>query len=272
MLKASCHCGAIRIEIESAPQSLTECNCSICRRLGALWAYYRPAQIHIIAPNDATFAYSWGDNKLKFHQCKICGCTTHWQSNDVKLDRMAINARLLEEGWSGIPVRKFDGAQSWKYIEEDDESRITHALGGYSHLSYVYFGTNDLQRAITFYDAVFTPLGIKRCFMDDPEWDKLSAGWGIYEDDGRGELAFWISLPFNKQPASVGNGSMVAFRAQSWQQVDDFHAAALAHGGTSEGAPGLRLHYSPDFYAAYIRDPDGNKIAAICRGFESRVR
>jgi len=71
-------------------------------------------------------------------------------------------------------------------------------------------------------------------------------------------------------PASVGNGGMVALWASSWAQVDGFHAAALAHGGASEGAPGLRLLYNPDFYAAYVRDPDGNKLAVVCRGFTRR--
>lgn len=134
-------------------------------------------------------------------------------------------------------------------------------------LSYVYFGTNDLARAIAFYTAALAPLGMKRCVTGDPEWDKTSAGWGTYEDGGLRELAFWIGTPFNHEPATVGNGAMVAFRAQSWKAVDDFHAVALAQGGTSDGAPGLRLQYSPDFYAAYARDPDGNKIAAVCRGF-----
>lgn len=60
---------------------------------------------------------------------------------------------------------------------------------------------------------------------------------------------------------------MVALRADSWSQVNAFHAAALSHGGMNEGEPGLRLHYNPDFYAAYVRDPDGNKLAAVCRGF-----
>jgi catechol 2,3-dioxygenase-like lactoylglutathione lyase family enzyme len=136
-------------------------------------------------------------------------------------------------------------------------------------LSYVYFGTNDLERAVVFYDAALAQLGMKRCITGDPAWDRLSAGWGIYEEDGQRELAFWIGLPFDQQKAGVGNGSMVAFRADSWQQVDDFHAAALANGGRCEGAPGLRLHYSPDFYAAYVRDPDGNKVAVVCRGFKA---
>jgi catechol 2,3-dioxygenase-like lactoylglutathione lyase family enzyme len=135
-------------------------------------------------------------------------------------------------------------------------------------ITYVYFGTNDLERATKFYEATLTPLGLQRCITGDPEWDRICAGWGTYEDGGARELALWIGKPFNQQPATAGNGSMVAFTARSWAEVDDFHAAALAHGGSSEGAPGLRPHYSADFYAAYVRDPDGNKLAAVCRGFE----
>jgi catechol 2,3-dioxygenase-like lactoylglutathione lyase family enzyme len=134
-------------------------------------------------------------------------------------------------------------------------------------LTYVYFGTNNLERATKFYDATLAPLGMQRCVTGDSTWDGTSAGWGTYEQDGLRELAFWIGKPFDQQPATTGNGSMVAFRARSWREVDDFHAAALANGGSCEGAPGLRMHYNPDFYAAYVRDPDGNKLAAVCRGF-----
>ena len=134
-------------------------------------------------------------------------------------------------------------------------------------LSYVYFGTNDLERAVRFYQAVLSPLGMPRCITGDPEWDRISAGWGLYEDGGARELAFWIGKPFDQQPATAGNGSMVAFSARSWKDVDAFYAAALAHGGQGDGPPGLRAHYGPDFYAAYVRDPDGNKIAAVCRGY-----
>lgn len=133
-------------------------------------------------------------------------------------------------------------------------------------LSYVYYGTNDLPSAIAFYDAVLAPLGMKRVETNDPEWDKVSAGWGLYDDDRKEELAFWIGLPFDGNPASAGNGSMVAFRGKSRAAIDAFHAAALAHGGCCEGPPGLRPHYGPDFYVAYVRDPDGNKLAAVCWG------
>ena len=134
-------------------------------------------------------------------------------------------------------------------------------------LSYVYLGTNDLESAILFYDATLGALGLERCITGDPDWDSVSAGWGTYEDGGARELALWIGKPLNRQPATAGNGVMVAFRARSWKEIDDFHAAALASGGSSEGAPGLRPQYAPDFYAAYVRDLDGNKLAAVCRGF-----
>jgi catechol 2,3-dioxygenase-like lactoylglutathione lyase family enzyme len=134
-------------------------------------------------------------------------------------------------------------------------------------LSYVYLGTNDLERAKRFYDAALGALGMQRCVTDDPAWDRICAGWGIYEDDGVRELAVWVGLPFDEQSARSGNGTMVAFRAASWAEVDEFHAAALRNGGTCEGAPGLRPQYNTDFYAAYVRDTDGNKLAAVCRGF-----
>jgi catechol 2,3-dioxygenase-like lactoylglutathione lyase family enzyme len=133
--------------------------------------------------------------------------------------------------------------------------------------TYLYLGTNDLDRATRFYDATMSVLGHQRCITGDADWDRISAGWGIYKNDGAEELALWVGKPFDRQPATVGNGSMVAFRAESWRQVDDFHAAALANGGSSDGPPGLRPQYNPDFYAAYVRDPDGNKLAVVCRGF-----
>ncbi len=133
-------------------------------------------------------------------------------------------------------------------------------------LTYVYLGTNDLARASAFYDAALAPLGMSRCITGDPEWDRISAGWGTYVDGGQRELALWVGLPYDGRPASVGNGTMVAVRAATRGAVNAFHAAALAHGGRCDGPPGLRLQYAPDFYAAYVRDPDGNKLAAVARG------
>ena len=136
--------------------------------------------------------------------------------------------------------------------------------------AYVCLGTNDMERSCRFYDAVMATLGLARCDTSgEASWDGW-AGWGLYEDHGRRQDALWVCLPFDGRPASVGNGTMVAMQARSWRQVDDFFAAALAHGGESAGEPGLRLQYNPDFYAAYVRDPDGNKLAVVCRGFTAR--
>jgi len=133
--------------------------------------------------------------------------------------------------------------------------------------TYICLGTNDLERAIRFYDAALGALGLRRCGADDPDMAGTMAGWGTYENDGATEIALWVCRPFDGRAAIAGNGTMVALRATSWREVDAFHAAAIAAGGRSEGLPGLRLHYNPDFYAAYVRDPDGNKLAAVCRGF-----
>ena len=138
-------------------------------------------------------------------------------------------------------------------------------------LSYAYFGTHNLAQAQRFYDAALGAIGMRRCVTGDPDWDRVATGWGIYEDGGARELAFWVGLPFDGRPASVGNGSMVAFSAPSWDAVDAFHHAAITSGGTSDGAPALRADYGADFYAAYVRDPDGNKVAAVCRGFTART-
>lgn len=132
--------------------------------------------------------------------------------------------------------------------------------------TYICLGTNNLERSIRFYDPVLATLGLSRCITGDIEWDRSWAGWGTYNDGGVDETALWLCRPFDGKPATDGNGTMVALIAKSWSAVNDFHTAALANGGASEGAPGLRPQYNPDFYAAYVRDPDGNKLAAVCRG------
>ena len=123
--------------------------------------------------------------------------------------------------------------------------------------SYITLGTADISRARTFYDAVMATLGHSRVPGYD---DETSSAWGI--DDPGPHL--WVTAPFDGRAATVGNGTMVSFLAATRAAVDAFHAAALAHGGRDEGAPGLRPHYGPDFYTAYVRDPDGHKLNAVC--------
>jgi hypothetical protein len=81
------------MEIDTAPQTVSDCACSICRRKGALWAYYSPKQVRITG---ATSIYMWGDKALEFHSCKVCACSTHWSPVDKSRDRMGVNARMME--------------------------------------------------------------------------------------------------------------------------------------------------------------------------------
>ncbi|MCV2868231.1 VOC family protein [Defluviimonas sp. WL0002] len=119
---------------------------------------------------------------------------------------------------------------------------------------YITIGTNDLARAGRFYDAVMATLGFERAAENASEVG--------YRKPGE-RTRFWVTRPFDGRPATVGNGSMPAFDVADRAAVDAFHKAALANGGSDEGAPGLRP-YAPHFYACYVRDPDGNKLSAVC--------
>ena len=117
-------------------------------------------------------------------------------------------------------------------------------------LSSACLGTNDLARAGRFYDAVLAPLGLVRSYEDDRE-----IGFG---PEGA-KPCLWILKPYDGRPATWGNGTQLIFSAETTEAVHAFHAAALAHGGMDEGAPGPR-DYGPGYYGAYCRDPDGNKL------------
>ena len=117
------------------------------------------------------------------------------------------------------------------------------------HLS---LGTNDIARARRFYEAVFPVTGLH--LMQDKETEL------IY---GAGTFLVSLIVPINGHPATAGNGTHVAFAAEDRGMVHCFHAAALANGGTDDGTPGLRPEYDANYYGAFVRDPDGNKIEAV---------
>jgi hypothetical protein len=118
MLTASCHCGAVRIEVSRRPRSLTQCTCSICHRYGALWAYFTRRTARVFSARGVTSAYKWNDEVIEFHHCKKCGCLTHYQSTTKSRDsRIAVNARMLPAAdIAGVRIRTFDGAKTWKYL------------------------------------------------------------------------------------------------------------------------------------------------------------
>lgn len=118
-------------------------------------------------------------------------------------------------------------------------------------IKYTTLGTNDLQRAATFYDELLASLGAQRVI----ELERM-IGWA----NGPGAPVFSVIKPFDGSPATTGNGTMIAFHLDEPAQVDALHHKAIALGGADEGAPGLRFG---TFYAAYFRDLDGNKVALV---------
>ncbi len=118
-------------------------------------------------------------------------------------------------------------------------------------IGYVTLGTNDYERAKAFYDAVLGVLGAKRTMASDRMQGYGSVGGGPM-------LA--VCKPYDGGPATAGNGTMIALAANSREEVDRTHAAAMANGARDEGAPGLR---GETFYGAYFRDPDGNKLCVF---------
>ncbi|VAV93462.1 Lactoylglutathione lyase and related lyases [hydrothermal vent metagenome] len=124
-------------------------------------------------------------------------------------------------------------------------------------IGYATLGTNDLPRALEFYDALLSEIGAKRLMELDEN------GFTLYGVDMI-QPSLAITRPFNGEPATAGNGNMIGFLMQERAQVDSFHAKGLELGGSDEGAPGVRGDEGDQaFYAAYFRDPEGNKLAAF---------
>jgi len=119
-------------------------------------------------------------------------------------------------------------------------------------LGHLSFGVRDLGRAMAFYDPVMATIGFVRVWSDT-----TAVGYG---PPGGGDK---LALKLRDGAAPPGAGFHLAFDAADHDAVDRFHAAALAHGGTDNGAPGLRPHYGPTYYAAFVTDPDGHRLEAV---------
>ena len=118
-VEAACHCGAVRLTLAAAPDVVTECNCSICRRYGVVWAYYAPGEVTFAPAEPATDIYQWGDRALAFHRCRTCGCITHWWPGpQLDQNRIGINARLLEpDVLAAARLRHLDRAVTETYLD-----------------------------------------------------------------------------------------------------------------------------------------------------------
>ncbi len=128
-------------------------------------------------------------------------------------------------------------------------------------ISHIFMGITDFERAFGFYSAVLQELALELKFRSDEE------GWAGWHAPAQPRPLFVIGRPYQGELACA-NGQMVALLAPNRAAVVQVHAAALAHGGRCEGAPGLRPHYHPDYYGAYFRDLDGNKLAVCCHAPE----
>jgi catechol 2,3-dioxygenase-like lactoylglutathione lyase family enzyme len=124
--------------------------------------------------------------------------------------------------------------------------------------SHIFVGVKDFDRALAFYRKLMPVLGIQERFC---ERERPWAAWQSHPDP---RPLFLIGKPHNQQAHETGNGQMVAFLAKERAIVDQAHAVAIANGGTSEGAPGLRPEYHVHYYGAYFRDTEGNKLCVVC--------
>lgn len=123
-------------------------------------------------------------------------------------------------------------------------------------IGYSMVGTANLPRALNFYDPIFKVMGLDQCWRDE-----RSASWGKADDEKFPR--FFTGYPHDGGESKVGNGTMTAFLCEP-EIIDQLHELTLKHGGVSEGAPGRRPQYGDGFYGAYVRDPDGNKLAFVC--------
>ena len=122
-------------------------------------------------------------------------------------------------------------------------------------IGYVMVGTNNLDQSIKFYDELLEVLDLERT-----EKDEVCAGYS--QKNSNGNIEFYVTKPFNKEKATVGNGSQISFQTSSRELVDKFHDVGIKLGGASEGSGGERPEGSGVYYS-YIRDLDGNKICAF---------
>lgn len=124
-------------------------------------------------------------------------------------------------------------------------------------IGYTMIGTNDLIKSLRFYDPLMAAMDLDQCWRDGQ-----SVSWGKRADETIHR--FFVGYPFDGKAATAGNGGMTAFLFDNAAIVDRLHALAMQNGGSDEGAPGPRPHYGAGFYGAYVRDPDGNKLAFVC--------
>jgi catechol 2,3-dioxygenase-like lactoylglutathione lyase family enzyme len=128
--------------------------------------------------------------------------------------------------------------------------------------SHVFVSVSDFERALVFYQPLMLALGNELRFCD------ATKPWAGWHANGESRPLFVICEPYNGRAHDSGNGQMIAFQARTRAMAQSCHALAIANGGSCEGAPGLRPQYHENYYGAYFRDPDGNKLCVACHEAE----
>jgi hypothetical protein len=118
-LQGSCHCGAIRLTLPFMPHTPTRCNCSMCRRLGTVWAYFEFGTVSVEGHPEQTVEYVQGDRTLRTIRCKTCGVVTHWEPLPPQPGaRHGVNLNNFDPGLlEAVRIRRFDGADTWKFLD-----------------------------------------------------------------------------------------------------------------------------------------------------------
>lgn len=154
-LSGTCHCGALTIEIPAPPTEITNCNCSICRRLGTLWAYYPAEQVTVSGHPGSTDAYVHGDRTLRLVRCKTCGCVSHWEPLEAKDGdrigtRIGVNIRNFDPGLiDSTRMRMLDGADTWTSTFREPPGDA----GAESASTASQAATSDVYPSLTYDDA-----------------------------------------------------------------------------------------------------------------------
>jgi catechol 2,3-dioxygenase-like lactoylglutathione lyase family enzyme len=129
--------------------------------------------------------------------------------------------------------------------------------------SHIFIGVSDFERALAFYQAVMAALGVEQRFCD------AKRPWAGWQTPGTVRPLFLIGMPYDGHSHQAGNGQMVAFSAADRATVDRVYSVAVSNGGTPEGPPGLRPEYHANYYGAYFRDTEGNKLCIACHAAEA---
>jgi catechol 2,3-dioxygenase-like lactoylglutathione lyase family enzyme len=242
MITGTCHCGTVEVEVPGPPEALTLCNCSSCRRYGALWAYFPIEAVRITGHPEHTTEYVWGDKTLRTVRCRYCGCITHWEPLQPLVDsKLGVNMRNFHPDEIGTPrLRRFDGAESWTYL---DAERHPHHLR-------IARPVSNLERTVEMYCSGLCLDELGR-FLDHEGFDGVMLG----ERGGGHHLEFTRCRTHPVSPAPTPEDLLVFYLpdAEEWNQA----CRRMLESGFTEVAP-----YNP-YWASRGRtfeDPDRYRV------------